>query len=270
MDRFSFTFLGRVRPRVCRRVLCVPVADERRVCRQSKARPRVYLTGGSRGCDLHRTVQARPTVDRPHRHVPKFDRIRCLYRSTGPLVSIGLCLPHITRFWSRPLPAVVIAHAPRARADLPLATGRARLDHQNPCGRPHPSPKLTTNTPPHPPTTNPPTKQASPPTMLLRRASSATAAAATAACCQARQLLPPRGGALTAAATASPLLRARARARALHTTLGKKKDYLPTQKESRKSLTKIVATIGPASEQFEPLQAVRTYMLLLCNGGVQG
>lgn len=82
--------------------------------------------------------------------------------------------------------------------------------------------------------------------MLLRRASSATAAAATAA---ARRL-PPRGAATGAAA---PLLRARA----LHTTLGKKKDYLPTQKESRKSLTKIVATIGPASEQFEPLQAVR-------------
>lgn len=89
--------------------------------------------------------------------------------------------------------------------------------------------------------------------MLLRRASSATAAAATAACAPCR--LPPRG-ALTAAAARAPLLRARA----LHTTLGKKKDYLPTQKESRKSLTKIVATIGPASEQFEPLQAVSRHM----------
>lgn len=73
--------------------------------------------------------------------------------------------------------------------------------------------------------------------MLLRRAASATAAH-----CRLR------------ATTAAPAIPARAAG--LHTTLGKKKDYLPPQKESRKSLTKIVATIGPASEQFEPLQAV--------------
>jgi hypothetical protein len=35
-------------------------------------------------------------------------------------------------------------------------------------------------------------------------------------------------------------------------------------KESRKSLTKIVATIGPASEQFEPLQAVRPRRAFPC------
>lgn len=34
-----------------------------------------------------------------------------------------------------------------------------------------------------------------------------------------------------------------------------KVDYIPSFVESRKSLTKIVATIGPASEQFPELQA---------------
>lgn len=33
--------------------------------------------------------------------------------------------------------------------------------------------------------------------------------------------------------------------------------YMPPKEESQQSLTKIVATIGPASEQFEPLQKVR-------------
>jgi len=34
-----------------------------------------------------------------------------------------------------------------------------------------------------------------------------------------------------------------------------KVDYIPSFIESRKSLTKIIATIGPASEQFPELQA---------------
>lgn len=79
--------------------------------------------------------------------------------------------------------------------------------------------------------------------MLLRRAASATAARCrlrAAAGCPSSSL---GGGGV----------------RALHTTFDKKKmAYLPAAKESRKSLVKIVATIGPASEQFEPLQAVRT------------
>jgi hypothetical protein len=84
--------------------------------------------------------------------------------------------------------------------------------------------------------------------MLLRRA-----AAASGACCRLRRAASIDPSSLRATAV-SHMQQQRG---GIHTTLGKKKDYLPAAKESRKSLTKIVATIGPASEQFEPLQAVR-------------